>query len=83
MATRVTLDDDVAARLRARARERGISAQRLANEILRDELSGGAGRLPQYRVPSLPLRARPDVDLVKALALSDSLDDRARLLGRH
>ena len=74
MRTTVTLDDDVAAALAERARERGETFKTALNETLRAGL--GAGRRPRaYRMPTRALGMRPDVDLDRALALAAALED--------
>ncbi len=76
MRTTLTLDDDVAKRLRERARERGLPFKRVVNDALRIGLQGGPRRRSRYRVPELELRARPGVELDKALQLAGELEDR-------
>lgn len=86
MRTTLTIDDDIAARLRERARERGLPFKRVVNEALRAGLADGGARARRYRVPNLRLRARPDVELRKAYALASALEDdelaRKLTLGR-
>ena len=76
MRTTVTLDEDVVARLRAVARERGIPFKVALNDALRAGLSTAPGRQRPYRVPELRLRMRPEVNLDKALRLAAELEDR-------
>ena len=75
MRTTVTLDDDVAAKLRARARERDVPFKVALNETLRAGLGTGGGRARPYRVPVYALDVRPGVDLDKALTLAGDLED--------
>lgn len=75
MRTTVTLDDDVAAKLRARARERDVPFKVALNDALRAGLGAGSGRARRYRVPVHALEVRPGVDLDKALALAGDLED--------
>ena len=76
MRTTVTLDDDLAARLRELARERGDSFRQVLNDTLRAGLAGGrsAARRP-YRVATARLELRPGIDLDKALRLAGELED--------
>ncbi len=75
MRTTVTLDPDVAAKLKQTARERGVSFKEALNESVRLGLgNGGAGARP-YRVPTRRLGVRPGIDLDKALALAGELED--------
>lgn len=72
--TTVTLDEDVAAALAERVRERGESFKTALNETLRAGLA--SGRRPRaYRVPAKPLGMRPDADLDHALSLAARLED--------
>ena len=74
MRTTVTLDADVAARLREAARERGVSFKEALNAAVRAGLA--AGREPKpYRTPSRPLDLRPGVNVDKALQLAGELED--------
>ena len=76
MRTTVTLDEDVLARLRAMARERGVPFKVALNDAVRAGLARGAGDPREYRVPQLPLRMRAGVNLDKALQLAAELEDR-------
>jgi hypothetical protein len=75
MRTTVTIDPDVAARLRAVASERGVSFKEALNATLRLGLARDAGAPEPYRVPSRPLGLRDGVDLDKALLLAGELED--------
>lgn len=75
MRTTVTLDPDVAAKLRAVARERGVSFKEALNNALRLGLVGGGGSARPYRLPTRPMRLRHGVDLDKAHRLADELED--------
>jgi hypothetical protein len=74
MRTTVTLDDDVAARLREVARERGQSFKEALNAAVRAGLAPTV-RGRRYRVPARDLGVRPGVDLDSALQLAAELDD--------
>lgn len=76
MRTTLTVDDDLLAKLKQRARERDLPLKQVVNEALRAGLDQPRGRRRSYRVPSTGLRARPGVDLDKALALAGELEDR-------
>jgi L-serine deaminase len=79
MRTTVTLDPDVAAKLRARARERGVSFKEVLNASVRRGLQD-SGVTPQpYRVRAQALRAKPGVSLDRALALAGELEDSETL----
>jgi Ribbon-helix-helix protein, copG family len=75
MRTTVTLDQDVAAKLREVARERGLSFKTTINEAIRLGLNGGAPAGRRYRMPTASLGVRPGVDLDKALTLAGELED--------
>lgn len=79
MRTTVTLDDDLAARLKRAAHERGIPFKQVINEAIRRGLSGNHLSARPYRVPRLRLRARPGVDIDKALRLAAALDDQVTI----
>lgn len=75
MRTTVTLDADVAAKLKALARERGISFKQALNQAVR------AGLRTRRQPPRAPIRytqamgLRPGIDLDKALQLASALED--------
>jgi hypothetical protein len=74
--TTVTLDDDLAAALKRRSRERDIPFKQAINETIRAGLSGGATAAARpYRMKPRNLEVRPGVDLTKALALAGELED--------
>ncbi|HJX33299.1 MAG TPA: hypothetical protein VJ257_03790 [Solirubrobacterales bacterium] len=75
MRTTVTLDPDVAAKLKQAAHERGISFKEALNSNVRRGLES-TGRVPRaYRVPTRRLGVKPGVDLDRALALAGKLED--------
>jgi len=75
MRTTVTLDEDVAAALQAKARERGVPFKRALNDAVRDGLGGIGRSATPYRMPSRPLGLRPSINLDKALQLAGELED--------
>ncbi len=75
MRTTVTLDPDVAAKLRTVMRERGVSFKDAINEAVRSGLDGPAPAARRYRMPTAPLGVRPGVNLDKALTLAGELED--------
>lgn len=75
MRTTITLDPDVAARLRSLARERGISFKAAVNSVLRRGLSEGELSARPFRVQARPLNLRPGIDIDRALALAAQLED--------
>ena len=74
MRTTITLDEDVAARLRRLTRERRISFKEAVNSTLRAGLTGEPRATP-YRVPAYQMGVRPNIDLDRALQLDAALDD--------
>ncbi len=80
MRTTVTLDDDVAALLRKRMRERGHTFKQALNEALRDGLlrDDVADADRSYATPTFDLGGAR-IDLDRALRLAASLEDDARL----
>jgi hypothetical protein len=76
MRTTVTLDPDLAAKLRALARERGIPFKDVLNGAIRRGLAGDAPHSTRpYRLPTKRLGLRPGIDLEHALALAGELED--------
>ena len=76
MRTTVTLDPDLAQKLRSLARERGVSLKEALNSVLRRGFaSGEAGSKRPYRLASRRLGLRPGIDLEHALRLAGELED--------
>lgn len=75
MRTTVTLDSDLAARLKALARERGVSFKEALNSVLRRGLAEGAEEARPYRLRTYTMGVRPGIDLTKALQLAAELED--------
>lgn len=75
MRTTVTLDPDVATKLKREARDRGISFKEALNSSVRRGLSDGTASPRPYRAPTRSLGARPGVDLDRALSLAAGLED--------
>lgn len=76
MRTTVTLDDDVAARLKELAHKRRASFKATLNEILRRGLSTqeNAGAMPRFVVEPHAGGFRPGVDAGKLNQLLDALE---------
>ncbi|RDI75511.1 hypothetical protein Gocc_1309 [Gaiella occulta] len=76
MRTTVTIDPELQTRVKALARERGVSFREALNDVLRRGLGHGSQPAPRpYEVPARPLGLRPGIDLDKALALAAELED--------
>jgi hypothetical protein len=75
MRTTVTLDPDVAAKLKQTAREKDISFKEALNSTVRRGFERGEARPQPYRVRSRNLGVRPGVNLDKALQLAGELED--------
>jgi hypothetical protein len=74
--TTVTLDPDLAAKLRVLACERGISFKEAVNSTLRRGLtSAGSSSQGRYHLRSRRLGLRSSVDLKHALRLAGELED--------
>jgi hypothetical protein len=73
MRTTVTLDPDVATKLRQVARERGVSFKAALNDAVRSGIGGGAAR--PYRMPSRRMGVREGVDLDHTGRLLGELED--------
>ena len=76
MRTTVTLDPDVAAKLKEEMRKKDISFKEALNSSVRRGLDSGtsAGGKP-YKVRTAKMGARPGVNLDKALQLAGELED--------
>lgn len=77
MRTTLTLDADVADRLRALARERRLPFKTVVNAVLRRGLEDGP-RKP-FRVEARTLGLRPGIDLDRALELAARFEDEETL----
>lgn len=79
--TTVTLDPDVAAKLKEEARRRGTSFKETLNTSVRRGLGAAAaeGGGAAYRVRPRRLDARPGVSLDRALTLAGELEDAETL----
>ena len=75
MRTTVTLDPDLATRVRELARERRISFKSAINSIIRAGLDAGTDAGRPYREKPRDLGVQPGIDLTKALQLAAALED--------
>lgn len=75
MRTTVTLDADVAAKLKAVARDRGISFKQALNQAVRAGLGGQRRTARRFEQLTQPMGVRPSVDLDKALKLAAVLEN--------
>jgi hypothetical protein len=76
MRTTVTLDPDVAAKLKRASSQRGISFKEALNESVRRGLRDkDEPAAKPYRVRPRDLGARPGIDLDKSLSLAGDLED--------
>jgi hypothetical protein len=86
MRTTLTLEPDVASRLKQEIRRSGKSLKALVNEALRLGLglSGKPARGPRFEVRPHPFGFKPGVDLDRMNQLVDEIDseETARKLGR-
>lgn len=83
MRTTVTLDPDVASRLRAAARERGVSFKVALNDTVRMGLDASSLSAMPYRVPARPLGLRPGINLDHALRLAADDEDAELIRKLH
>ena len=75
MRTTVTLDADVAAKLKAVARERGISFKQALNTAVRVGLGEERRAARAFKQYTQPMGLRPGFNLDKALHLAGALED--------
>jgi hypothetical protein len=78
MRTTVTLDPDVAAKLKRVTQERGISFKEALNTSVRRGLRSAEASRP-YRVPARRLGIKPGIDLDRALRIAGELEDTETL----
>jgi hypothetical protein len=79
MRTTLTLDDDVAAKLRELAHRRKVSFKEVVNSVLRRGLVAQEGRAEPghpFRVDAFRSAFRPGVDPLRLNQLSDELEAR-------
>jgi predicted transcriptional regulator len=77
MRTTLTLDDDLAARLKALARKRGESFRDVVNEAIRRGLEAKAPRPQVFRVQARDLGLRPGLQLDNVTELLEQIDGPA------
>ena len=77
MRTTLTLDPDVADRLRALARERRLPFKQVVNAVLRRGLEDGPRE--SFEIEARPLGLKPGIDLDQALELAARLEDEQTL----
>jgi len=76
MRTTVTLDPDVAAKLKQTARESGMSFKEVLNSTVRRGFELAPAKPTPYRLPrGQRLEPRPGVNLDKALQLAGEMED--------
>lgn len=75
MRTTVTLDPDLAVRLKELARERDISFRSAINAAIRAGLVSESEPPRPYREVTREMRRRPGMDLTKALQVAALLED--------
>jgi hypothetical protein len=75
MRTTITLENDVAERLRDLAHERGLSFKAVVNLVLRRGLAEPAPVARPFQVKATDMGLLPGIDLDKALSLAAQLED--------
>jgi hypothetical protein len=76
MRTTVTLGPDVASKLKAVARERGVSFKEALNSAVRADLGGERRARSAFKQYSQPMGLRAGFNLDKALQLATALEDQ-------
>jgi hypothetical protein len=74
--TTLTLDEDVANRLKAEMRRDGTSLKEVVNRLLRRGLEAKPARKRRFKVRARPLGQRAGVDYSKTSQMLDWLDGR-------
>lgn len=75
MRTTVEIDEDLAAKLRRLARERGVTFKEALNTILRAGFGARRDQRRPFKVDAWRMGVRPGVDVTKALQLAGALED--------
>ncbi len=76
MRTTLALDPDVESKVRALARERGISFKAAVNAVLRRGLAEErSAEQRAFHVDGRPMGLRPGIDIDRALTLAGELED--------
>ena len=75
MRTTVTLDPDVAAKLKAVARQQGISFKQALNQAVRAGLGPARRSARRFTQLTQAMSLRPGVNLDKALLVATALED--------
>jgi len=75
MRTTVTLDPDVAAKLRATTRKRGVSFKAALNDAVRAGLAATNPPGKPFTVRAQPLGIRPGFDVDRALHIAAEMED--------
>jgi hypothetical protein len=75
MRTTLTLDSDLADKLKEEARRQGVSFKEVVNSNLRRGLSAGDAPASPYELKPRPMRAKHGLDLDQARDLADRLED--------
>lgn len=83
MRTTVTLEEDVAAKLRQMAHKRKISFGAALNSVLRRGLAHDRGVVKRYRLPARRMGLRQGIDLGRALSMAREVEDAELLRKRE
>jgi Ribbon-helix-helix protein, copG family len=75
MRTTLTLDPDLADKLKEEARRQGISFKEVVNSNLRRGLAASDAPPSRYKLKPRPMRPKPGLDLDRARDLADRLED--------
>ncbi len=75
MRTTLTLDPDLADKLKEEARRQGISFKEVVNSNLRRGLAAGDVPTSPYKLRPRSMRAKPGLDFDQARDLADRLED--------
>lgn len=78
MRTTITLDDDLATRLRVAQRERGVSFKQAVNDAIRRGIEPAHRDEAPYRMPTARLGLRTEFDVDRARHEIDRIEDEQR-----
>lgn len=74
MRTTVTLDDDVVAKLREVAQQRGVSFKQVLNDAIRAAFTSPT-KPRKFAIPTRALGVKPGIDIDHALRLAAEMED--------
>ena len=78
MRTTLTIDEDLAIRLKSEMRKRGLGLRDLVDELLRRGLSASPVKRKRFKIQARPLGSRPGINYGKTSEMLDWLNGTPR-----